>query len=220
MPIKHNESQQAHEPRTVKRRVRGILLSAILLAAGCAQINEWLNSPVDGPPPEKEVALSDSTGFYLLDMFRLVSGDPVTQAEIFAEAESAARITPSTSSRLRYALVLATPGHMGSDASLAQDILRELLSQPELLSPVELSLATVHLGEVEERLTLNAETRRLRAANARAASSEDRAAAQRMAAIENENRQLRQWLAEAQEKLEAITSIERSIRESENNEDQ
>ena len=67
---------------------------------------------------------------------------------------------------------------------------------------------------------MNAETRRLRAASTRAANSEERAAAARMAAIESENRQLRQSLAEAQEKLEAITSIERSIREQTENSEQ
>jgi hypothetical protein len=78
-------------------------------------------------------------------------------------------------------------------------------------------LATIHLGEVEERLTLNAEARRLRLASTRATNSEDAAIAQRIASIESENRQLKQSLAEAQEKLDAITSIERSIREQTDN---
>ena len=220
MPIKHNESQQARKAAALRRRAGWSLLSASLILAGCAEINEWLNTPPGGAPPEQEAVLPDTGNGYLLDMFHLVRGDPVTQAEIYADAESAARLTPGTSSRLRYALVLATPGHTGSNAERAQDILRELLSQPELLTPVELSLATIHLGEVEERLTLNAETRRLRAASTRAANSEERAAAARMAAIESENRQLRQSLAEAQEKLEAITSIERSIREQTENSEQ
>jgi hypothetical protein len=150
-------------------------------------------------------------------MSQLASGDPATQAEIYADATAAARLTPDPGSRLRFALVLATPGHPGSDPDLAQNILRELLSQPELLTPVELSLATIHLGEVEERLTLNAEARRLRLASTRATNSEDTATAQRIASIESENRQLRQSLAEAQEKLDAITSIERSIREQTDN---
>ena len=36
----------------------------------------------------------------------LANGDPATQAEIFADAQSAATLTPGTSSRLRYALIL------------------------------------------------------------------------------------------------------------------
>src|SRR5690606_8202471 len=137
------------------------------------------------------------------------SGDPATQAEIYADAAAAARLTPDTGSRLRFALVLATPGHPGSDPDLAQNILRELLAETELLSPVERSLATIHLSEVEERITLNAEARRLRLASARTSNTEDQAVAQRIASVESENRQLRQSLAEAEEKLQAITSIER-----------
>jgi len=41
--------------------------------------------------------------------------------------------------------------------------------------------------------------------------------AQRVARVEAENRQLREELADAEQKLEAITSIERSIRAQENN---
>jgi hypothetical protein len=186
------------------------------LTAGCTHVNDWLrgdrsqaseNFGIDG----REAAP------YIGEMSQLASGDPATQAEIYADATAAARLTPDTGSRLRFALVLATPGHPGSDPDLAQNILRELLSAPELLTPVEHSLATIHLGEVEERLTLNAEARRLRLASARASNSEDEATARRIASVESENRQLRQSLAEAEEKLEAITSIERSIREQTDN---
>lgn len=163
------------------------------------------------------VTAGEVGGSYLMDMFQVTSGDPATQAEIYADAEAAARLTPTTSSRLRYALLLATPGHAGSDPERAQNILRDLLAEAQLLTPTELSLATIHLGQVEERLTLNAEARRLRTESSRAASTEERAVAQRIAAIEDENRQLRQSLSEAQEKLEAITSIERSIREQSDN---
>lgn len=184
--------------------------------AGCASFSDWLHRDDPGDAQMPPIG-SDLDSSYLADMFQMTSGDPATQAEIYADAEATARLTPTTSSRLRYALVLATPGHAGSDPARAQDILRGLLSEAQLLTPTELSLATIHLGQVEERLTLNAETRRLRAENSRAESSEERAVAQRIAAIEDENRQLRQSLAEAQEKLEAITSIERSIREQSDN---
>jgi hypothetical protein len=184
-----------------------------VLTAGCTHVNDWLRGDRSGTSE----ADSGDAAPYIEEMSRLASGDPATQAEIYADAAAAARLTPDTGSRLRFALVLATPGHPGSDPDLAQDILRDLLSQPELLTPVEQSLATIHLGEVDERLTLNAEARRLRLASTRATDSEDAAIAQRIASIESENRQLRQSLAEAQEKLDAITSIERSIREQTDN---
>lgn len=191
-------------------------LVLVVSTAGCTHVNDWLRGERSGTP-ETFGGDAGEAAPYIGEMSQLASGDPATQAEIYADAAAAARLTPDTGSRLRFALVLATPGHPGSDPDLAQNILRDLLSEPELLTPIERSLATIHLGEVEERLTLNAEARRLRLASVRATNSEEEAIAQRIASVESENRQLRQSLAEAQEKLDAITSIERSIREQTDN---
>jgi hypothetical protein len=188
----------------------------VVSTAGCTHVNDWLRGERSGTA-ETFGGDAGEAAPYIGEMSQLASGDPATQAEIYADAAAAARLTPDTGSRLRFALVLATPGHPGSDPDLAQNILRDLLSEPELLTPIERSLATIHLGEVEERLTLNAEARRLRLASVRATNSEEEAIAQRIASVESENRQLRQSLAEAQEKLDAITSIERSIREQTDN---
>jgi hypothetical protein len=196
-----------------------ILLTALILAtlaAGCTQVNEWLRGDRQASDETFSAEAGDATP-YIDEMSQLAGGDPATQAEVYADAAAAARLTPDTTSRLRFALALATPGHPGSDPELAQNILRELLSETEMLTPVERALATIHLREVEERLTLNAEARRLRLASARENSSEEEAVAQRIASVESENRRLRQSLAEAEQKLEAITSIERSIREQTDN---
>lgn len=196
-----------------------ILLTALILAtlaAGCTQVNEWLRGDRQASDETFSAEAGDATP-YIDEMSQLAGGDPATQAEVYADAAAAARLTPDTTSRLRFALALATPGHPGSDPELAQNILRELLSETEMLTPVERALATIHLRDVEERLTLNAEARRLRLASARENSSEEQAVAQRIASVESENRRLRQSLAEAEEKLEAITSIERSIREQTDN---
>ena len=128
---------------------------------------------------------------------------------------------------LRFALVLATPGHPGTNAVQAQSMLRELLSQPDLMTPGEIALATIHLQEVEQRLMLDAETERLRAENTRAATTEEAAeeaaveaaAARRMANLEAENRRLRQSLTDAESKLEALSDIERSLREQSSNDE-
>ncbi|HEX7719651.1 MAG TPA: hypothetical protein VF389_07590 [Woeseiaceae bacterium] len=163
---------------------------------------------------EKPVAVDNQeSGPYIQEMYDLASGDPATQAEIYADARAAARLTPDTASQLRYALILATPGHASTNAEEAQMMLREILAQPELLTPVERSLATIYLRDVETRLVLNAEARRLRAEAERLASSENAAITQRISTVEAENQQLRQALAEAEQKLEAIATIERSIRE-------
>ena len=81
------------------------------------------------------------------------------------------------------------------------------------MTPAEISLATIYLKDVETRIVLDSEARRLRAQNSQTATTEAAAISQRLARIEAENRQLRQSLADAEAKLEAITSIERSIRE-------
>lgn len=197
-------------------RVLATAAAVLALAAGCAPIKDWLRGD-RGPEARPIVVGSETPSLYVQEMYELASGDPATQAEIYADASAAASLTPDPVSRLRFALVLATPGHAGSDPERAQDMLRNLLSHSELLTPVERFLAVIHLQSVEERLVLGAEARRLRAENSRAERTEEAAVAQRIAAVEAENRQLRQSLAEAEEKLEAITTIERSIREQSDN---
>jgi len=196
------------------RRIRNLARTLLLAAAlsGCTTINDWLEGKSPEEPPPDTVDTEESAA-YIQELYTLASGDPATQAEIYADARAAATLTPDTASRLRYALVLATPGHPSNDPQEAQALLREILAQPALLSSTEKSLATIWLADVEARLVLNAEARRMRNEAARAANSENAAIAERVTTVEAENRQLRQALAEAEQKLEAITSIERSIRE-------
>ena len=112
-------------------------------------------------------------------------------------------------------MVLAIPGHPESDPAEAQRLLREVLTQTVLLTPAEISMATIHLNSVERQIVADAEVRRMRATTSRAAQTQEQAVSQRLATVEAENRRLRQELEEAEQKLEAITSIERSIREQE-----
>ena len=197
---------------TITPIVALIVALTVALTAGCSQTKNWLQGRKTAEA-EPMILGAPETDQYISEIYRLVSGDPATQAEIFADASSAAQLTPDPSTRLRFALVLATPGHSGTDPNAAQGILRDLLSQQELMTPGEISLATISLRQVEERIMLGAETSRLRSENTRAASTEEAAVAQRMADIEAENRRLKDSLTEAEAKLEAITSIERSIRE-------
>jgi hypothetical protein len=149
----------------------------------------------------------------LLDMMSaLPQGDPARQAELFQSAKDAADLTPTTSNRLRYALALATPSHSGSDPVAAQRQLAELLARPETLLPVERLLALVELKEVEQRLILQAENKRVRD-DALHDDSHDKLQAikTRLAAESDENVRLRKALDEARAKLEAVTHIERSI---------
>lgn len=195
-----------------------LAIAAFLLSlAGCAQVNDWMRGNASEEDTSGVIVGAPDANEYLTEMYRLASGDPATQAEIFADSQSAATLTPNPSSRLRLALVLATPGHPETDPEQAQDIFRDLLSQAELMSPGEISLATIHLGNVEQSLMLGRETDRLRDQSSRSANTEQRAIEQRIARVEAENRRLRESLAEAEQKLEAITTIERSIREQNEN---
>ena len=153
----------------------------------------------------------------LLDMMSsLPQGDPARQAEVFQAAKDAAELTPTTSNKLRYALALATPGFSGTDPVAAQRQLSELLARPETLLPIERSLALAELKEVEQRLILQAENKRMRDEAPRDDSRDKlQAMNHRLAAESDENARLRKALDEARAKLEAITHIERSINDRE-----
>jgi hypothetical protein len=149
----------------------------------------------------------------LLEMMsNLPKVDPARQAEMFQSAKDAADLSPTTSNRLRYALALATPGYSGSDPVAAQRQLSELLARPETLLPVERLLALVELKEVEQRLILQAENKRMRD-DASHDDSHDKLTAvnRKLAAESDENVRLRKALDEARAKLDAVTHIERSI---------
>jgi len=185
---------------------------AALLLSSCETTENWLRGRKTAEP-EPVVLGAPETNTYLAELYELVEGDPATQAEVFADAKAAAQLTPDPTTRLRYALMLAAPGHAETNEQEAQSIFRELLTQPELLTPAENYLATIHLKEVEQRIVLSAESSRLRSENARVASTESQAIEQRMRTVEAENRRLRESLADSESKLDALTSIERSVRE-------
>ena len=186
--------------------------------SGCSttdKITTWLKGERIADARDPIILGAPEADTYLAELSELAAGDPATQAEIYADAAAGAKLTPNPATELRFALVLATPGHTESDPERAQSLLREVLTQVELLTPAEVSLATIHLNNVERLIVSNNEARRLRESSSRAARTEKQALTQRLSSVEAENRQLRSELEEAEQKLEAITSIERSIREKE-----
>ena len=186
----------------------------VALLGGCAQTKEWMSSMRRSMSSSNDSTIlgAPDAEYYLDDLYKLTSGDPATQAEIFTDAESGFQLTPGLQTNLRFALVLATAGHPGTNPERAQTILQELLTQAPLLTPAELSLATINLKSVEQQIALTSEARRLRASNSQAVRTESASTNQRLASVEAENRRLRQELDDAEAKLEAISSIERSIR--------
>jgi hypothetical protein len=185
---------------------------AIGWVCGCGLDGSFARQkPVVTAQPDPAQDLSPITPLLQM-MSSLPQGDPARQAEIFQSAKDAADLAPTTSNRLRYALALATPGFSGTDDVAAQRQLAELLARPETLLPIERLLALVELKEVEQRLILQAENKRVRD-DAQHDDSRDKLATvnRRLAAESDENVRLRKALDEARAKLEAVTHIERSI---------
>jgi hypothetical protein len=202
--------------KTMTSLARQIAISTIVVAllGGCAQTKDWMSSMRGSRSSSDDTTIlgAPDAEYYLDDLYKLTTGDPATQAEIFADAESGFRLTPGLQTNLRFALVLATAGHPETNPEQAQTILQELLTQAPLLTSAELSLATINLNSVEQQIALTSEAQRLRVSDSQAARTESASTDQRLDNAEAENRRLRQDLDDAEAKLEAISSIERSIR--------
>ena len=201
---------------TISFRASLVAILAMATLSGCALTDKataWLRGGLAAEGDEASVIGAPTAETYLAELYELAAGDEFKQADVYDDASSSARLTPGPSSSLRLGLVLATPGHAGSDPVRAQAVLREVLNQEELLTRDELALATIHLASAERLAGAAAETERVRDASSRAARTEEQALSRRLATAEAENQQLRRELEDAEQKLEAITSIERSIRE-------
>jgi hypothetical protein len=222
-PLKTVGARHAGDPRIrphggLLQLARTVLLIAFVFLAGCSTTKGWLDkvTPGGGRDADETVILGAPTAEdYLKDLQQLAIGDPATQIEIFADAESRATLTPDPSTTLRYALVLGTPGHTEYDPEMAQSNLRELLTQTELMTSAEIALGDIYLDMVEQSIVLRSEARRLRQSTSRQAQTEEQATNLRIATVEAENRRLRSALEEAEDKLAAISTIERDIRDQE-----
>jgi hypothetical protein len=195
-----------------KRAAGAVGLFAFSALCGCANLGGTGSSAPSPPPPQPEGQSKVGSVEPLLEMMTsLPQGDPAHQAEMFQSAKDAASVAPTTSNRLRYALALATPGHSGSNPVAAQRQLAELLARPETLLPDERLLAMLELQEVDQRLVLQAENKRLRDEDSQNSRDKLQALNKRLSAESDENARLRKSLDEARAKLDAITHIERSI---------
>jgi hypothetical protein len=202
----------------------GKALSSLLLLfcaafAGCTSFGGAGDSrPAEPAAPTTGPAagVADGIAVYLQTLSALIEGDTVQQADVFRGVATAADVSPTTTNRLLLGLALATPTHAASDAQQAQVLLSELLAMGDALLPEERVLVLIHLKDVEARLILDAEADRLQQAVAAATAQRNDRSAQQLAAALEENRQLRLALDDVRAKLDAITNIERSIREREN----
>jgi hypothetical protein len=174
------------------------------------------------PPPAQhnESAAEDRdtvAAVFMAGMFQsmqhLAQAGPAEQAEIVASAREAYDRAPQQgSAKLRYALLLATPGHPARNPALAQRLLRELAAQPEALQPPERAVALVELAQINGEIELRAENERaLQTADLRGERERNAAAQHRLQAEMDENAKLRKQVEDAQAKLDAIANIERNM---------
>jgi hypothetical protein len=195
-----------------------LLATALALALlGCSAVPERQEAP---PPPRPESGAQDrdvTAAVLIADSFqtmqRLAQSPPAEQAEILAAAREAYQRTPQGGAQLRYALLLATPGHPGRNPQQAQMLLRELIAQPEALVPVERAVVLVELSQLNRELELQASSQRLQTDSARVDQEHSATAQRRLQAEIDENAALRKALDAAQAKLDAIANIERNLAE-------
>jgi hypothetical protein len=192
----------------------GTLLVALLLSA-CTTDFFPREHPTHDTAPVINGATATST--VLADdlqlLQKLVQGAPAEQAEIVAAAQRDYETAPTPSRQLRFALILATPGHPGTDRPRAQRLLRELMANPEMLLASERSLAFLELQQIDDHLTLDAENRRLQSDAVRADKERLATVNRRLQLETDENARLHKELEEARAKLDAIANIERSLNE-------
>ena len=192
-----------------------VTLVATLLVSACATDLFQHGHPASQPPPPVNRAAATSTvladDLQLLET--LVQGTASTQAEIVAAAQRDYETAPTPSRQLRFALILATPGHPGTDLPRAQRLLRELMANPEMLMASERSLAFLELQQIDDHLTLEGENRRLQSDAVRADRERLATVNHRLQLETDENVRLRKELEEARAKLDAIANIERSLNE-------
>ena len=180
-----------------------------LLAAGCGTLP--IKRDTQAPPSiDRNSTEASLVAGYLEICMKAARGTPAEQAEVLATTHNDYAAAPTPSRVLRYAMVLSTPGHAGSDPVVAQRLLREVLASPETLLPAERSLASLQLQQVERQQSLQADVRRLQQAAERNANEKIAQLTRNLKAEGDEVTRLKKALAEAQAKLDAIANIEGS----------
>ncbi len=182
------------------------LLLAAALATSCTAVDDWAGRKETPPAPITDDG--QIVAGYLATLDRLGRGGAAEQAEILQLTRATYLADPSTQHRLRYAFVLAVPGHAATDAEGARSLLGEALATPQTLLPSERALAELMVRELDARLALSLENTALR--NVTSTTDSDRIAGlnRRLQQETAEKDRLRRELEQAQAKLEAIAALE------------
>ncbi len=187
-----------------------VLLLAASLVAGCKSVDDWsgLKKRKDTTP----VSQTDDgqiVADYLTTLDQLGSGGAAQQAEIIEATRNAYLADPSTRKRLRYAFVLAVPGHAASDPAGARALIGEALAIPETMLPSERALADLMVRDLDARLALARENEALRSGSNSPQDDNRIADLSRRLQVETaEKDRLRRELERAEAKLEAIATLE------------
>jgi hypothetical protein len=185
-----------------------LVLIACTFVSGCESL-----APIKPAAPVQMVAPTTSVlNDYVELLAALSSSDKVQQSDVFYEVEKAQTQAPTTLNVLRYAIALACPGHPNSDPVKGKRLLEQTLANPERINSNEKAIAVTMLNVADQALKTQAEMRRLAATvddRTRTQSNSDR----RYQAQTEEILKLRKALDAAQQKLDAIRDIEKSISE-------
>lgn len=189
-----------------------LYLARLLILCACLSGCESL-LPVSQPAPATIITQPTSVLDGYVEMLAALSSmDPVRQSDVFYLTEKNQTQAPTTLNMLRYAIALSMPGHPNSDPVKGKRLLEQAMVNPERISAGEQAIALTMLNIADQWLKMQAEMRRLNATvddRTRAQSNSER----RFQAQTEELNKLRKALDAAQQKLDAIRDIEKSISE-------
>ena len=200
-------------PSSWRRTPLLALLAITVVISGCAGLVPNRDTPPPDHPPTIDRAVTEAAllASYLEVLQRLVQGAPAEQAEILSGARHDFETAATPSHELRYAMVLATPDHPGTDCVKAQKLLRELIATQETLLPAERAMAFLTLQNVDLTLSQTADIQHLQASADH--TDRDRYATlnRRLQNEQDDNARLHRELDDAHAKLDAIANIERAL---------
>lgn len=202
--------------------LHGALLVVLALASGCSTLARLGGSSQPAGPTapavDRDIQVAAVLAGTIQTMQRLAAASPAEQAEIVTSARQAYERAPGGGAQLRYALMLATPGHASRDAAQARQLLRALAAQPEALAPLERAVTLLELAQLDREIGLVGDNERLQAIVLSSADQERLAAAnRRLQSTLDDNARLRHQVEELQAKLDAVANIERSLNERKSN---
>lgn len=172
----------------------GLLIAIALLLGGCAGLRN-LNAPVIEPEEQRVLQLIG----YAQHVATLTAEQ---QRREYSASNQAYAKDKDTMSRMRLALLLATPGASVQDAARAASLLEPIAAPGDAASPMQ-SLARLLHAQLSERVSEQKRASQMRE-QIDALKDGERATRQQLEALKESERTLRQ-------QLDALKEVERSI---------